>query len=252
MTIAQVQNLHKQMLVLFLVMVGIMLTMTPASAAEYHGFVKNQWYIGKGGKAVEVKDFAADPRRYLRSEAAYQHLLHHVAEATGKQMDEESFKELLKSDDVRLVRCLGRVKTAGITDDGQVGWKERKCYPGEYLIEVSVPGGRMIVASQGCYNPILGKQPKLSPLPTREPTRRPLGPPVEVGPPDSEPVTATPAPTPKKHPPVILEGRPTLVVINPVYTAVGCCPSCGEGALPSIPGSVYLTNPTQTRPFGKF
>lgn len=251
MTIAQVQNLHKQMLVLFLVMVGIMLTMTPASAAEYHGFVKNQWYIGKGGKAVEVKDFAADPRRYLRSEAAYQHLLHHVAEATGKKMDEESFKEFLQSDDVRLVRCVGRVKTAGITDGGQVGWKERNCYLGEYLIEVSVPGGRMIVASQGCYNPIVGKQPRLSPLSTRELNRRPLGPPVNLEAP-GEPVTAKPTPVQEKRPTVILEGRPTLVVINPVYTSVGCCPSCGEGALPSVPGSVYLINPTQTRPFGKF
>lgn len=251
MTIAQVQNLHKQMLVLFLVMVGTLLAMTPASAAEYHGFVKDQWYIGKGGKAVEVKDFAADPRRYLRSEAAYQHLLHHVAEATGKKVDEESFRALLMSDDVRLVRCVGRVKTAGITDGGQVGWKERNCYVGEYLIEVSVPGGRMIVASQGCYNPIAGKQPKLSPLPTREPNRRPLGPPVNLEAP-GEPATAKPTPTQEKRPLVILEGRSTLVVINPVYTSVGCCPSCGEGALPSIPGSVYLTNPTQTRPFGKF
>ena len=182
------------MLALLLVMGSLVLFMTPASAAEYHGFVKNQWYLGKGGKVVSLKDFAANPLQYLRSEAAYNHLRGHFAKVLGQtSVSDTEFRQLLTGKNVRLVACTGRIKTAGITNDGQVGWKNRNCYKGEYLIEVLVSGNWTVSASQACYNSVDGPPPLL-PLPKGSATPPPVAPPVDSSPPETR--TAEPAPPP--------------------------------------------------------
>ena len=192
MQIAKTQTWCGLMLALLLVMGGFVLFMTPASAAEYHGFVKNQWYLGKGGKVVSLKDFAANPRKYLRSEAAYSHLRHHMAGVVGKpSLSDAEFRQLLSGNNVRLVACTGRIKTAGIANGGQVGWKDRNCYKGEYLIEVLVSGNWTVAASQACYNSVEGLPPLL-PIPKDSATPLPVAPPVYSSPPETRKAGPTP------------------------------------------------------------
>ena len=129
------------------------------SAQVYHGFVKDPYYLIKGGKEVSPQDFAADPMRYMRSPTTYTVLREHVALVIGRPVDDAAFRKLIVSDDVKLVQCVGRLKTDGITDAGKVGRHERGCYPGERLMQVRVPGGWMNLLSLGCYNPIEGERP---------------------------------------------------------------------------------------------
>jgi hypothetical protein len=131
----------------------------PAAAETYHGFVKDKWYVVKGGKEVSPQDFATDPLRYMRSAAAYTALRDHASLVVGRPLDDKAFRELIVSNDVRIVECVGRITTDGITDRGKIGRHERSCYKGERLMEVKVPGGFMKLLSLGCYNPIEGERP---------------------------------------------------------------------------------------------
>ena len=131
-----------------------------ASAESYHGFVRDAYYIGKGGKVVSPKDFAANPQKYTRSDVVYLALREHFSRVVGKPLGDVEFRALLASDDVRLVPCVeDKISTAGVTDKGNIAWHKRNCYKDERLIEAKVPGGWMVVASQGCYNPVEGVRP---------------------------------------------------------------------------------------------
>lgn len=130
-----------------------------SSAEQYHGFVKDPYYLILGGKEVSPQDFAAEPLKYMRSAAAYTILRDHVAQVVGRPMSDEAFRSLLVSDDVRVVECVGRIATDGITDEGKVGRHERACYSKEHLLEVKVSGGWMKLLSLGCYNPVEGERP---------------------------------------------------------------------------------------------
>ena len=110
---------------------------------EYHGFVKDSYYLIKGGKQVSPNDFAIDPLKYMRSPAVYTALREHVSQVVGRPVDDRAFRRLIVSNDVRVVECVGRIKTDGITDTGKVGRHERACYPGERLMEAKVPDGWM-------------------------------------------------------------------------------------------------------------
>ena len=153
---------------------------------EYHGFVKDQWYLVKGGKEVSPKDFSDNPMRYMRSPAAYTALRDHAAQVVGVPMSDQDFRQLIVSDDVRLVECVGRIKTEGITNTGKIGRHERACYPKERLMQVKVSGGWMNLLSLGCYNPIEGERP---PQPRLDPP-----PPKPADPPPPPPVHTTEAP----------------------------------------------------------
>ena len=236
----------QNMLALLPVAASLMLAATAASAAEYHGFVKNQWYIGKGGKAVSLNDFAANPPKYLRPGAAYDHLRHHMAKTVGKKsLSDAEFRNLLKSDKVRLVACTGQIKTAGITDGGQVGWKERSCYQNENLIMVQVAGVWTIVASQGCYNPVMAQRPPLplspiTPGPSLSPA--PVAPPVQSSPP---PVVRTAEPAPAKDCRWVLTGSAmtaTQVIVTPSRINDSCLgPNLVTGQTIIIPGGAVTT-----------
>jgi hypothetical protein len=132
-----------------------------AWAETYHGFVKDPFYIGKGGKVVSPQDFATNPTKYTRSDVVYLTLREHFSQVVGKPLSDADFRTLLKSDEVRLGNCTGKIKTAGVTSQGKIAWHERACYKNERLIEVKVPGGWMVAASQGCYNPVEGIRPEL-------------------------------------------------------------------------------------------
>lgn len=136
---------------------------------EFHGFVKDPYYLIKGGKEVPPKEFAKNPQKYMRSAVAYAVLLEHVSLVMGRPINDQAFRDLIVSDDVQIVRCDGRIKTDGITDGGKVGRHERACYPGEHLLQVKVPGGWMNLFSLGCYNPIEGERPP-APKPATAPT----------------------------------------------------------------------------------
>lgn len=126
----------------------------------HHPFVKSPFYHGnKGGRAVPLHLFAQDPTRYMRSPEAYRQLLQHVTTALERTVDDSGFRSLIVGPEARLIDCQGSINTAGITNAGQVGWRERQCYPGEYLIQVRLPGGWMTIASQGCYNPVRSARP---------------------------------------------------------------------------------------------
>lgn len=128
-------------------------------AVEYHGFVKDPYYLVKGGKVVSPKDFAADPLKYMRSNVAYLALRDHASQVVGKPMSDQAFRQLLVSDDVKLVDCVGRKETQGVTDSGQIGQHERDCYKDEKIMQVKVLGGWMDLLSTGCYNPVYGVRP---------------------------------------------------------------------------------------------
>ena len=137
-------------------MVGVMFIAVPdMSQAQGRGasYAKDQYYIGKGGTPPSLPAFAANPRKYLRSEAAYQSLKGGFASALGTSLSDAGFQQLLNSDQVRLVPCRGKITTAGILPNGTVGWGERDCYQDEWLIQVQTPSGVwQTVASQGCFN----------------------------------------------------------------------------------------------------
>ena len=136
-------------------------TASQASAKEvYHGFVKDPFYLGRGGTPAALAEVANNPLSIFRSRLAYDTLRSHFGEYLGRPLSDEDFRALLLSDRVRLVPCYGMVDTSGVTDSGRFGWHLRACYRGEMLIELTLDDGRrVIVASQACYNAVRGRVP---------------------------------------------------------------------------------------------
>jgi hypothetical protein len=84
----------------------------------------------------------------------------HIGSYLGRPLTDEDFRVLLRSDAVRLIPCEGTIDTAGVSNSGRFGWRLRKCYQGEKLIELKLQDGSwVVVASQGCYNPVRGRLP---------------------------------------------------------------------------------------------
>jgi len=137
-------------------------------AATYHGFVHNKFYLVLGGTPATFEEVATtnDPLEVFRSQLAYDNLRAHIGAAIGMPLSDSDFRSLLLSDDVRLTPCIGEIETSGVTDSGHFGWHKRDCYADEMLIQVRLQDGRwLIVASQGCYNPVRGEVPSLPPPP---------------------------------------------------------------------------------------
>jgi len=137
-------------------------TLPAAAQTGYSSFVQEAYYLGEGGTPPSMTAFAANPRNYLRSDAAYATLKQGFERAIGEDLSDQEFSELLASDRVRLVDCVGRIRTAGINPQGTIGWSVRACYSGEQLIEVQVGERWVLVASQGCFNLV---QPYIPPEP---------------------------------------------------------------------------------------
>lgn len=154
---------------------------SPASAGEtYHGFVSDEHYLGRGGTPATFEEIAANPLSVLRSETAYRVLRAHISSFEGYNLSDADFRALMRSDRVKLVPCIGIIDTAGVTDSGRVGYRPRNCYAGEMLIELTLKdGSRVVVASQGCYNPIRS-MPVYPPAPAKvaEPRMTPSSPPA--------------------------------------------------------------------------
>lgn len=142
-----------------------LVTAAPASAKEvFHGFVKDQYYLIRGGTPASLEQIAANPLAIFRSQLAYDNLRAHIGSMIGRPLSDGDFRSLMRSDDVRLVSCVGSVDTSGVTDSGRFGFHRRGCYIGEMLIQVRLEDGRWLtVASQGCYNPVRGEVPYLPP-----------------------------------------------------------------------------------------
>jgi len=137
------------LLVSFL-LAGMTLTV---QASSYKSFVKDIYYLGAGGVPPTLSAFAADPRAFLRSEAAYQSLKQGFEKLLHRSLSDGEFTDLLASHEVRTkLLCEGRILTSGINDVGDVAWSERECYFNEYLIELRVGDTWYVVASQGCFN----------------------------------------------------------------------------------------------------
>jgi len=143
---------------------------SPAEAKEvYHGFVKDQYYLAHGGTPATFEQVDENPLAVFRSQLAYDNLRAHIGAMIGRPLSDTDFRSLLRSDDVRLVPCVGPVDTSGVTDSGRFGFHKRACYRGEMLIQVRLQDGRWLtVASQGCYNPVRGEVPSLPPPPVVE------------------------------------------------------------------------------------
>jgi hypothetical protein len=148
-----------------LALVMAVVALSPATAREaYTGFVKEQFYLGRGGIPAPLELVAKAPLSVLRSEAVYMNLRAHVGSLIGRPLNDEEFRVLLASDDVRLVPCVGSIDTAGVSASGRFGWRVRPCYVGEKLIEAKLKDGSwLVVASEGCYNPVRGKRPSSPP-----------------------------------------------------------------------------------------
>ena len=140
-------------------------TLPAAAQTGYSSFVQDAYYLGEGGTPPSMTAFASNPRDYLRSDAAYATLKQGFESAIGVDLSDLEFSELLASDRVRLVDCVGRIRTAGINPQGNVGWSVRACYSGEQLIEVEVGGQWVLVASQGCFNLVQPYTPPPEPKP---------------------------------------------------------------------------------------
>jgi hypothetical protein len=134
------------------------------TATTYHGFVMDEFYLGHGGTPATFEQVATNPMSVFRSRTAFDTLKTHFSGYLGRLLSDEEFRVLLLSNDVRLVPCVGRIDTAGITNTGRVGWRERNCYRGESLIQLRINGGWVTVASQGCFNPVRGDMPPPPPL----------------------------------------------------------------------------------------
>lgn len=133
-----------------------------AAASGYTSFVKDSYYLGHGGTPPSLAAFAANPRAYLRSEAAYQHLKNGFGAALGRSLNDQEFQTILASDQVRLRDCSGRITTAGVKG-ADMRWTTRSCYAGEKLIELNVNNQWVVVASQGCFNLVRPEQPVAAP-----------------------------------------------------------------------------------------
>ena len=145
---------------------GFITTTSPAEAREtYHGFVKDQYYLVRGGTPATLEQVASNPLAVFRSQLAYDNLRAHIGAMIGRPLSDTDFRTLMLSDDVRLIPCVGSVDTSGVTDSGRFGFHLRACYRGEMLIQVRLQDGRWLtVASQGCYNPVRGEVPSLPPV----------------------------------------------------------------------------------------
>lgn len=133
-------------------------------------FVKPEFYIGsEGGEPPSLAAFAADPMQYLRSEEAYSALRQRFAVALGEDsLSETEFQTLFTEGRVRLRPCseFEGFRTDGITPSGAVVRSPRTtCYPNEQFIELLVGSNWVLVASQGCFNPvrIVTRQPPPEP-----------------------------------------------------------------------------------------
>lgn len=137
------------------------MAVSPAAAREaYSGFVKETYYLGHGGTPATFEQVVVNPSAVFRSDASYMNLRAHVGSYLGRPLTDEDFRALLRSAAVRLIPCEGSIDTAGVSNSGRFGWRLRKCYLGEKLIELKLQDGSwVVVASQGCYNPVRGKKP---------------------------------------------------------------------------------------------
>jgi hypothetical protein len=132
----------------------------PVHASSFQSYAKDVYYLGVGGMPPALSDFAANPRAYLRSEVAYQSLKQGFERPLNRSLSDAEFSELLDSNRVRAeLDCVGRITTAGISQAGEVGWTNRKCYVDEKLIELQVNDRWQVVASQGCFNLVQSKKP---------------------------------------------------------------------------------------------
>lgn len=158
-------TLKKARLLATAVVVGLAFAGSPAVANEvYHPFVKDQFYLARGGTPATFDQVAGDPLSIFRSEVAYDAFRAHVSGYLGRTLDDAAFRALLRSDRVRLTVCVGRIDTAGVTDSGRFGWRERACYRSEMLIELKLDDGRwVVVGSSACWNAVRGQLPSLPP-----------------------------------------------------------------------------------------
>lgn len=183
-----------------------------ATAGSLQSFVTDEYYLGAGGQPPALGDFATNPHSYLRSTAAYNALKKGFAAKLGRTLSDAEFRSILASDQVRLRKCTGRISTAGISQQGKVGWSTRSCYAGEKLIELRTGDRWQVVASQGCFNLV-------RPLPV--------------------------APKPKPKPPALtVTSKPVMdspkVFIQETYGlhvhTNQCCHGCGSSSI-YLPGS---------------
>lgn len=160
-------TLKRARLLAAIAVAGFAFAASPALAREvYHPFVKDQFYLARGGTPATFEQVADDPLSVFRSRAAYDAFRAHVSGYLGRNLDDAQFRYLLRSDSIRLVPCTGTIDTAGVTDSGRFGWRVRACYENEMNIELRLDDGRwVIVGSQACWNAIRGELPSLPPPP---------------------------------------------------------------------------------------
>lgn len=184
-----------------------------ANAGSLASYANDQYYLGAGGTPPALHDFAANPRAYLRSDTAYRSLKNGFVLKLGTDLSDVEFQTLLQSDQVRLVACIGRIHTAGISQQGLIGWSSRACYVGEQLIELNVNGKWVVVASQGCFNLV-----------------RPMPVPVVVKP--APPVTRT----------IIVPQAPTVLWSQGPHVPLANCPTDGSHNHIKLPDTFLQIN----------
>jgi len=184
---------------------ALSLTAAPVGAETLHPFVADDWAIGAGAAPAPIAAVAAAPLDYLRSVAAHEALVAWLGDRLGQApVAPPLFSDLLTRSAI-LIPCAGVIRTAGITDDGQVLWHTRPCHPGERLIRIAVGTLPPVLLSQGCYNPVAEFRPA---APTIPPPRAEPLPPWLTPPPERQALA-----TPVSEPPVVALVAPALLAV---------------------------------------
>jgi hypothetical protein len=128
---------------------------TDAPTGALHAFAIPSRRMAGGFDQVTLAELAKTPEAFFRDHAAYLAFKRSFELQLDKDLSDKSFTELLASGQVEVRPCaVSSLRTAGIDDDGHIGWISRACQPGENLIFVKGTGGWVAVAAMGCLNPL--------------------------------------------------------------------------------------------------
>lgn len=124
-----------------------------------HGFVKHQYYLGKGGRQLTLTEVAdaleRDPLRIFRGQKAVEVFTWAVK---VYRPDVSSLADLAKilrdPSQARTTACVGTIDTMAYDAQGAIKWIQRPCYRGELLVEVKVGDSWVAIFSLACLNPL--------------------------------------------------------------------------------------------------
>ena len=161
--------------------ISIFATSSVWSAEAVVPFIKSEFWK----QNISLDDFRSNPRLYFRSESAFNQLMAYLEGRARRPISDSEFIALVRDDTQTRVRdCRpSEIINTGAMHDGGFHWFERKCRPGEQIVQFKLDGVWTDFASLNCLNavedktrvqpPLLGAVPQstaVSPLPIQRST----------------------------------------------------------------------------------